>query len=183
MPAINFLATNKIRSHYIIDTDIKCHLALLPFANNSIDLIVCPHTLEISNKYDYFLQECYRVLIPNGKIIISNFNPKSMFGLFAHLNPLLKQLNYTDLNKLQQQLIKLNFNICGGRFFAYRLPINNPTYLSNLAFLDKIGDRWFPTFANCYAIVAKKELITPNIIGSKLKREFNSTLVPNLGLI
>lgn len=182
MPQINFLSRNKIPSRFYIDSDIKCDIRFLPFASSSIDLIICPHTLELTENYHHFLQECYRILIPRGKIIISNFNHKSLFGLFGKYNPVLKQTNYISVSKLQQQLNTLNFNICGGRFFDYRPPINNSKYLSHCAFLDKIGDRWFPTFANSYAIIASKELVTPTIIGSKTKLGPKPVFAPNLGL-
>lgn len=180
---IDFLSKNKISAKYILETDLKCDLRFLPFDTNSIDLIICPHTLEFIDDYHLFLQECYRVLIPNGKIIINNFNPKSQFGLFGQKNnDFFKQANFINVNKLQQQLYTLNFNICGGKFFNYLPPFSNDNHLSYLEFLNKIGDRWFPTFANCYALVASKELVTPTLIGAK--RQFNPQTVfePNLGV-
>lgn len=182
MPQINFLSGNKISSYFIIDYNIKCDIKSLPFSSNSIDLIVCPHTLELTDNYQYFLQECYRVLIPKGKIIISSFNHKSLFGLFGRYNPLLKQINHVRINTIHQQLNSLNFHICGGKFFNYLPPINNNKFLSHLTFLDKIGNRWFPTLANCYAIIASKELVTPTIIGAKHKFNHNAVFEPNLGL-
>lgn len=182
MPEINFLAGNKILSKFIIHHDISCDIRFMPFASNSIDLIVCPHTLEITTHYHHFLQECYRVLIPNGKIIITGFNPKSLLATFGK-SAILKQINYINIGTLQQQLNTLNFQICSGKFFNYLPPLNNDSHLSNFAFLDKIGDRWFPTFANCYIIIAAKELITPTNIQPKYPFAFGgNTLAPNLEL-
>lgn len=182
LPQINFLSENKISSKYILYNDIKCDLRFLPFDTNSIDLIICPHTLELTDDYHLFLQECYRVLMPKGKIIISNFNTKSLFSLFGKNNELLKRMNHISVNKLQQQLSTLNFNICGGKFFNYLPPFNNDSYLSHFEFFNKIGDRWFPTFANCYALVASKELVTPTIVGAKRKFSPQPVFAPSLGI-
>lgn len=161
---INFLTNNKISYQYIANKNIRYHTNYLPFATNSIDLILCPHTLEIIPDYYDFLQECYRVLIPRGKIIITNFNKASLLGLFSHKNDILKQINYIKLDKLKSQLKTLNFQIRGGQYFSYKPPLENKEYLQKLNFLDKIGDRWFPSFANCYAITASKELAAPTMI-------------------
>lgn len=169
LPKINFLQGNKIPNHYILDHDIKASTTFLPFANNSIDLIVCPHILEFTPNYHHLLQECYRILIPNGKIIITSFNKNSFFQRFLRKEQAIKHANFISLNTLKQQLNTLNFFIEGGKFFGFRPPINNAKILSKLSFMDKIGDRWLPTLANNYAIIASKELVTPTIIKSKLQ--------------
>ncbi|MCE3268121.1 MAG: hypothetical protein K0R49_373 [Burkholderiales bacterium] len=178
---IDFLTNNKIVSKCVLNNDIKCDLHFLPFADNSIDLIICPHSLEIIDDYHFLLQECYRILIPKGKIIISGFNPRSLFGLFGK-EYLLKKTNYISVNKLQEQLYRLGFNICGGKFFNYLPPLYNETHLLRCEFLNKIGDRWFPAFANCYALVASKELISPTLITNK--HQFNSQPIfaPRIGV-
>ncbi len=161
---INFLQGNRINKHYVIDNDIKCDLHFLPFAENSIDLIICPHILEFLPNYPQFLQECYRALIPNGKLIITSFNPKSMLGLMHKKITPLKNANLIKLEILQQQLQELNFSLEGGKFFCYRPPFKTQATLAKLHLLDKIGDRWFPTFSNSYALFASKEIATPTPI-------------------
>src|SRR5690625_7466005 len=53
----------------------------LPFETQSIDLILLPHVLE--NAYDshQVLREIERVLVPEGLVIITGFNPLSLWGL------------------------------------------------------------------------------------------------------
>ncbi len=179
LPQINFLQNSKISNHFIIDNNIKCDVVFLPFAENSIDLIICPHTLEFTPNYHHFLQECYRVLIPEGKIIITGFNQTSFFNLFKKNIPPLKNGKLIKLNYLKHQLQNLNFQIIGGKFFSYRPLINNKKILLNLAWMEKAGDRWFPTFANNYALVAIKELLTTTRIETK-KNLKNSLIKPQL---
>ena len=169
---INFLQGNKISNHYITEHSLKCDLRFLPLSNNSIDLIICPHVLEFLPNYHHFLQECYRVLIPNGKLIITSFNPHSLLGLMKNKILPLQDANLIKLDKLKQQLQTLNFSIDGGKFICYRPPVNTQKTLEKLYFLDKIGDRWFPTFANSYALFLSKEIITPTIIKALPKNEF-----------
>ncbi|MFN7094154.1 MAG: class I SAM-dependent methyltransferase [Burkholderiales bacterium] len=180
LPQINFLQGNKIPHHYILTHDIKCDLNFLPFANNSIDLIVCPHVLEYTANYYYFLQECHRILIPEGKLIITSFNKNSLFNLFKHRASITATANLISLETLKKELYELNFRIDGGKFFGYRPPINNTKFLSYLAWLDKFGDRWLPTLANNYALIAVKEQLSPTVI-DRIPNTYPEQLSPELG--
>ncbi|MDP3227319.1 MAG: methyltransferase domain-containing protein, partial [Acidovorax sp.] len=45
----------------------------LPFADNSLDLVLLPHTLEQSLDPHAALREVERVLVPEGRVVISGF--------------------------------------------------------------------------------------------------------------
>jgi SAM-dependent methyltransferase len=53
----------------------------LPFATHSIDLVVMPHILEFAPDPHQVLREVERVLVPEGHVVITGFNPASMWGL------------------------------------------------------------------------------------------------------
>ncbi len=180
LPQINFLLGNQIPNHYVLGSDINCDLRFLPIASNSIDLIICPHTLEFTHNYHHLLQECYRILIPEGKLIITSFNKSSLLYWFGHKEKLLTKANFVNLNTLKQQLNTLNFRIDGGNFFNYLPPLNNVRHLSYLSWLNKVGNRWFPTMANNYALVASKEVVTHTLVG-KVKEVQNPKLQVKLG--
>lgn len=156
---INFLQGNKIPKNYFIGKDIQCNLNTIPFETNSVDLIVCPHIIECLDNNHELLTECYRILKPHGIIIITCFNKYSFFNLLKFTQKNLKQLNMVNLNSLKQQLINLNFHIQFGKYISYTFPINNINILHKLQFLDKIGNRWFPTLSNILALVASKEML------------------------
>jgi ubiquinone/menaquinone biosynthesis C-methylase UbiE len=43
--------------------------------------VVLPHTLEFSADPHHVLREVERVLVPEGRVVISGFNPASLWGL------------------------------------------------------------------------------------------------------
>ena len=53
----------------------------LPFPNASLDLVVLPHTLELSVDPHMALREVERVLVPEGRVVIAGLNPLSLWGL------------------------------------------------------------------------------------------------------
>ena len=63
------------------EADFLTDFSALPFQANSLDLVVLPHTLELSVDPHTTLREVERVLVPEGRVVISGFNPISLWGL------------------------------------------------------------------------------------------------------
>ena len=53
----------------------------LPFPQDTLDLIILPHTLDFSPEPHQVLREIHRVLISEGHLVMIGFNPISMMGL------------------------------------------------------------------------------------------------------
>jgi ubiquinone/menaquinone biosynthesis C-methylase UbiE len=64
-----------------------CDLRELPFAANSIDLAVMPHVLESHDNPHQILREVERILIPDGQLVITGFNPLSLWGASTAVCP------------------------------------------------------------------------------------------------
>ena len=60
----------------------------LPFATHSIDLVVMPHILEFTEDPHQVLREVERVLVPEGHVVITGFNPASLWGVRQYLTRL-----------------------------------------------------------------------------------------------
>jgi SAM-dependent methyltransferase len=68
---------------------LHCDFDALPFPNQSLDLVLLPHTLELARDPHDTLREVERVLVPEGRVVIVGFNPASLWGLRqqrAHLD-------------------------------------------------------------------------------------------------
>ena len=61
--------------------DALCESDYLPFAGSCIDLICLPHVLEFSRNPHQTLREVERVLVPEGHLILTGFNPISAWGI------------------------------------------------------------------------------------------------------
>ena len=60
---------------------VICRYDELPFASQSIDLVALPHVLEFTDDPHEVLREVARVLMPEGRLIITGFNPLSLWGM------------------------------------------------------------------------------------------------------
>ena len=179
---INLLQGNKITNHYTLNRDLKAELHCLPFASNSINLIICPHRIEFTPNYPAALAELQRILAPNGYLIISCFNRYSWFGLFKRWMPVLKTAQLISLETLKQQLQGLNFCIEGGKFFSYCPPFTRAAQLAKYRWLNQVGDRWLPTLANSFTLIARKDLVTPTLISPSTARSYE-LFNPSLGTL
>jgi SAM-dependent methyltransferase len=150
---------------------VLTRLEELPFASQSLDLIVLPHALEFAEDPHQVLREVERVLIPEGQLIVTGFNPSSLWGarqlagraLDAPFLPRAGQ--FLRLARLKDWLKLLGFEVNRGRFGCYRPPLRSEKWLARFAFLDRAGDRWWPFWGSVYMVSAIKRVHGMRLIG------------------
>lgn len=136
---------------------------LLPFASQSIDLLVLPHGLECAVDPHQVLREVERVLVPEGRVVISGFNPWSLWGVRNRL-PYAKQwLPYAQkdlvsLHRLKDWLKLLSFDIDRGVFGCYVPATSSKKWIDRFLFMEHAGDRWWPYCGAVYVVSAVKRV-------------------------
>jgi SAM-dependent methyltransferase len=143
----------------------------LPFANQSIDLVLLPHVLEFTDDPHSVLREVNRILMPEGRVVISGFNPASLWGLRQYCSHLIGQPylpregQFIDLLRIKDWLKLLDFSVDRGRFGCYRLPLRSESGMSKMGFLEKAGDRWWPVLGSVFMVSAIKRVSTLTMVG------------------
>lgn len=135
----------------------------LPFESKSVDVAILPHTLDFAESPHQILREVHRVLCGEGHVVITGFNPISVWGL-RHLVSKRRQripwnANFLALSRIKDWLALLGFEFTQGKMMYYRPPLQNTKIMQRLAFLDNFGDRWLPLTAAVYMVVAKKRVV------------------------
>lgn len=134
----------------------------LPVASQSIDLLLLPHVLEFAADPHQVLREVERVMMPEGQVLISAFNPFSLWGLKRLLNRRTDGYpwngRFIPLMRMKDWLSLLNFEITGGRMCCYAPPFVSSRWRERLNFLEKAGDRWWPLGGGVYFLQAKKRV-------------------------
>ena len=156
LPQINTLSENRMPLHAILihsndsrshTTNYNWHLiegdsTNLPFASESIDLIVLPHVLEFATDPHQILREVDRVLRPEGRLIISGFNPASLWGARQYLSRLVgtpylpRDGQFISLIRTKDWLELLNFSLDRGHFGCYKFPLQGETAMGKMNFLE-----------------------------------------------
>lgn len=148
--------------------DVLCDLRELPFAANSIDLVVMPHVLEFSSEPHQILREVERILIPEGQLLISGFNPFSLWGLRRLLpNPsdtFPWNGSYLSVQRMKDWLQLLGFEVDRGCFGCYAPPCENPQWLQRCHFMEAAGDRWWSFAGGVYLLRAVKRVHSMRLV-------------------
>jgi SAM-dependent methyltransferase len=148
---------------------LQLHSAALPFAAGSLDLVVLPHTLELSDDPHATLREVERVLVPEGRVVISGLNPASLWGLRQRRGRWLRGLGQGQLFlpeqghvigywRLRDWLRLLDFEVESARFGVYRPALSSARWLERFAWMERMGARWWPILGAVYFVVAVKRV-------------------------
>ena len=156
-----------------------CDFEALPFPDNSLDLVVLPHSLELTPDPHQTLREVERVLRPEGRVVIAGFNPASLWGLRQraghakrgvglgrHGHPYLPRAGeFIGYWRLRDWLRLLGFELEAGQFGCYRPPFKSERWLERFAWMDRVGERWWPVLGGVYVLVAVKRVRGMRLVG------------------
>jgi SAM-dependent methyltransferase len=152
----------------------------LPFEANSVDLVVLPHTLELNADPHATLREVERVLVPEGKVVVSCLNPHSLWGLRQRRAHLYRRFGFGQTylpdagefigyRRLRDWLRLLNFEVETGNFGCYRPALTTDHWLERFDWMDQAGERWWPILGSVYFIVATKRVPGIKLMGKLWK--------------
>ena len=148
---------------------MRTDFTALPFAPASLDLVTLPHTLELSLDPHATLREVERVLVPEGRVVLSCINPVSLWGLAQRRARLYQRLGggrlylpeageFIGYWRLRDWLRLLGFEVESVRFGCYRPAVRGQRALDRMAWMERLGDRWWPILGAAYFIVAIKRV-------------------------
>lgn len=152
----------------------------LPFASESIDLIVLPHVLEFAADPHQILREVDRVLRPEGRLVISGFNPASLWGARQFISRLIgspflpRDGQFISLIRIKDWLQLLNFSLDRGHFGCYKFPLQGQS-ISRMDFLEPMGNRWWPIFGAIFLVSAIKRHQGIRLVG-----QIQNSLIPQI---
>ena len=128
----------------------------LPFADYSIDRVLLVHALETSEPVGPMLKEIWRVLAGGGRLLIVVPNRR---GIWARLDrtPFGSGRPYT-LSQLSQLLRDEQFTPVGSDTALFIPPARKRMMLRSALAWERLGKRWFPTFAGVVLVEATKQI-------------------------
>jgi SAM-dependent methyltransferase len=181
VPGFDFLRTSRIQLKVRAGTDLALDFFNLPFDSGSIDLVVLPHLLEFSCNPHQILREIERIVRPEGRIMLSGFNPFSLWGLRRLATQSVSEPwcgNFISLSRMKDWLALLGFEVSAGKLCCYAPPFDQEKWLNRFAFMEKAGDRWWPISGGVYFLVAIKRVRGVRLI--KPNWEINAALAPTV---
>jgi SAM-dependent methyltransferase len=151
----------------------------LPFDTGSLDLVLMPHVLEFSESPHQILREVERVMMPGGHVLLTGFNPRSLWGLRRWLGPKAGYPwcgKFISMPRIRDWLKLLGLEVVSARFACYAPPLARPAVASRLRFLEPAGGRWWAVCGGVYFLHAIKQV--PGM--RPIKPQWNERLMGNL---
>ncbi len=168
----DLLEASRIHHRVVVESEsenvpaVSClsDFCALPFASDSLDVVVLPHTLEFEHDPHQLLREVERTLIPEGHVVILGFNPWSLWGWLRVLVGWRHHVpwcgHFFSTLRIRDWLALLGFDTVLVRGYFYRPPIQHKGVLQRLLPLERWGGHWWPFAGAGYILVAKKRVTT-----------------------
>lgn len=100
----------------------------LPFASDSLDVVILHHCHEFVGNPQQVLREVERVMVNNGQLVLVGFNPWSLLGVMGRFSRLLPQSmwhnQWLSHRRLLDWLALLGFQVKCQQFGYHRPPTN-----------------------------------------------------------
>jgi SAM-dependent methyltransferase len=168
------LAASAIRTRIVVGdggqagSSVSGDPAYLPFASDSVDVVLLPHTLERVDEPEQALREAERVLHGEGHVVVMGFHPLGPWGLLRYTGMRRPwHGSFLNLWRLRIWLRVLGFEEVSVSHYLYRPPFASRGMLRRFAFLDRLGWR---LSAGAYMVVARKRVFAMTPLRMKRSR-------------
>ncbi|WP_077343176.1 class I SAM-dependent methyltransferase [Pseudocolwellia agarivorans] len=158
----------------------------LPFLEHSVDVCLLSHVLEFTGDPHHVVREANRVLIPNGYLVITGYNPFSLAGLNSFI-PYRRQKSPWNERFFSSMRVKDWLHLMG-----YEILADEHLIHSSLAgtigkgklfsYWQRFANNFLPQLGSVYIIVAKKRVLplTPIKPKWKLRPKFSPVKVTGM---
>ncbi len=148
----------------------------LPLPDNSVDRLLAVHCLEGAERVRPLLREMWRVLAPDGRLLMMVPNRRSMWARldttpFGHGRPYSRR-------QLENLLGDALFTPVDWGHALYMPPFERRFIMRSAATFERFGSRLMPTFGGLIVVEARKDVMAP--LGTGLPARRTSVLAGGL---
>lgn len=142
-----------------LPADVEASYHLLPFADESFDLIVCPHIQELVPCEARFFAELSRVMMSEGLLVLYGVNPMGVlqWSNWAGMGNKYAWLRRTYYRKaLSEALGAYGFDYVYHGYGVHQLSLGQEKDVMHLS-------RWLPSCGGVYKLVLRRRRVTPTV--------------------
>lgn len=153
-------------------TGLRTEIDNLPFADDSIDVVILHHALEFVSDPHGLLREAHRVVAPQGHLIVLGFNPFSLPGLGLQLRKLWLSSPWRDARPMGAWRLRDWLNLLGSEVQSVRHclsvpPVGGQRLTAITQACEKFATRHNWPVGGVYVMHARKQVasLTPRRMG------------------
>lgn len=158
----------------------------LPFLEHSVDVCILSHVLEFTGDPHHVVREANRVLIPNGYLVITGFNPFSLAGLnrfipYRRQNSPWNERFFSSM-RVKDWLHLMGYEILADEHTLHSSLVGNISKGKLASYWTRFSKAFLPQLGSIYVIVAKKRVLplTPIKPKWKLRPKFSPVKVTGM---
>lgn len=153
--------------------DITADMDDLPLLKHSVDVCLLSHALEFTLDPHHVIREANRVLIPNGYLVITGFNPFSLAGL-NKLIPYRRDKSpwnerFFSAMRVKDWLHLMGYEILADEKCLHSSLVGKVSQGVVARNWRKFANHYLPSLGSVYVIVAKKRVLPLTPIKPKWK--------------
>lgn len=150
-----------------VTASLLCDAHALPYGPDTLDLVLLPHTLELSADPHAVLREVVRVMVPEGRVLISGINPASLWGMHTWSRripglqrplPMPDDHNLIGYGRLRDWLKLLGLELQSVSFGCFRPAMHSDAWLARWEWMDRLGPTAWPVLGGVYFVEAVKKV-------------------------
>ena len=174
-----------IGSH-ALHSNVISNIDDLPCIEHSVDVCVLSHLLEFSDDPHHIVREANRILIPNGYLVITGYNPYSLAGLNRYIPYRRNQLPWNErfysAMRIKDWLHLMGYEILTEQFSLHSSLANTKTERRISSYWRDFAHKFTPNLGSIYIIIAKKRMtpLTPIKPKWKAKPKFTAVNVSSM---
>jgi len=160
----------------------------LPLLEHSIDVCLLSHALEFSLDPHHVIREANRVIIPNGYLVITGFNPLSLVGLNRAIPYRRKQIPWNEHffspMRVKDWLHLMGFEIISDERLLHSSLSGKMSDHGIANYWRKFASSYLTSLGSVYIIIAKKRVLPLTPIKPKwqIRAKFNPVKVPTMNV-
>ncbi|MGD2081900.1 MAG: methyltransferase domain-containing protein [Chromatiales bacterium] len=167
------LYATRVRQKIVIDpsgaapggvASLMAEAGRLPIRSDTVDAVLLVHTLDFAPDPHQVLREVERILIPEGRLVIVGFNGLSLWGLRRWWPPRRREVPWSGRfigpRRIDDWLTLLGLEVELNHSLMFRPPIRHAGAMRRLAFMERLGARYWPALSGAYLIQAVKRVAT-----------------------
>lgn len=139
-----------------------CEPEALPFQENSLDLLVMPHTLELCHDPYAALREAVRVLVPEGRLLVFGLNPYSLWGMQHAMErkPAPQPNAWHGLPhwRVKDWMQVLAMEVVASDFGGHTPAMHEQVWFDRMQWMDKLASKAWPILGGAYCVLAVKKV-------------------------
>ncbi len=172
----NILKKSRVNRNFVIDEFkpntlphdfIQADLDYLPISKDSVDVVLLPHTLEAVKDPYHLLRQVDHMLVPEGHVLITGFNPLGCQILRHRLGQ--DRKHFKQANLVQEKRVIDWLNVLGYDIIKINYSSMSCTSSAKTSKLLKWLETWLDNLGidlgNVYCILAQKRVGSPTPVG------------------